>query len=177
MSEVYHSSTLGPIPLSFTGRRLLQNLREEVTALLKKAYRNGEQKWYRDGANPVSAEDWEPLSKARGELAKYMSKLESERWPSDYAPAEHVNFKCNGGHRAASDRRPTMYDLAYTAWKQKQDAAPAPTPPVASPQRTFTINLPPVPEGYVLEVVGDLLTMRPLEKPKRKKAKGNRIKK
>lgn len=155
MSEVYHSSTLGPIPLSFTGRRLMQNLREEVTALLKKAYRNGEQKWYRDGANPVSAEDWEPLSKARGELAKYMSKLESERWPSDYAPPEHVNFKCSGGHRAGQ---------------------PA-TPPVELPQRTFTVNLPPVPEGYVLEVVGDLLTMRPLEKPKRKKAKGNRIKK
>lgn len=61
--ETYQSSTLGEIPLSFTGRRLLQNLREEVEDLLR-------------GAPSVTTDEWKPLSRARGKLALYISKLE-----------------------------------------------------------------------------------------------------
>ena len=68
--EVYHSSTLGPIPLSFTGRRLMQNLREAVQALLQKRTEQAAR-----GQVP-SQDDWEDVSKARGQLAQYMSKLE-----------------------------------------------------------------------------------------------------
>lgn len=62
MSEVYNSYTHGAIPLSFTGRRLMQNLREAITGAIKR----GE---YSDIRNEVSF--------ARGELAAYMSKLEA----------------------------------------------------------------------------------------------------
>lgn len=58
--EVYKSSTLGPISLSFTGRRLMQNLREAVSD-------------YMGGQTAVSYHD---LSKARGKIAQYISSLE-----------------------------------------------------------------------------------------------------
>lgn len=64
--ELYQSSTLGVIPLSFTGRRLLQNLREEVQDLLK-------------GKATILKEEWKPLSRARGKLALYISELEQQR--------------------------------------------------------------------------------------------------
>lgn len=63
MSEVYKSFTHGPIPLSFNGRRLMQNLRFAITDALKR----GE---YNDSRNAVSF--------ARGELAKYISQLEAK---------------------------------------------------------------------------------------------------
>lgn len=58
-NEVYNSATFGPIPLSFTGRRLLANLREEVLAY-------------------VESGDSIRLSFARGAIAKYMSDLEGK---------------------------------------------------------------------------------------------------
>jgi hypothetical protein len=62
--EIYKSTTHGNIPLSFEGRRLLQNLRYAATAAIENGF------WrYDDNA----------LSKARGELALYMSKLEARR--------------------------------------------------------------------------------------------------
>ena len=64
--ETYQSSTLGAIPLSFTGRRLLQNLREEVEDLLK-------------GRASIVSDEWKPLSRARGKLALYISELEAAR--------------------------------------------------------------------------------------------------
>lgn len=67
--EVYHSSTLGDIPLSFTGRRLMQNLREEINDFLR-------------GADTVAGDDWKQLSIARGKLALYISKLERSQ-PKD----------------------------------------------------------------------------------------------
>lgn len=75
--SVYKSSTLGDIPLSFTGRQLLQQLRIEVEDLIKKVYDNG----HADGAQnarkfAAPGKDWEPLSRARARLAQYMSKLE-----------------------------------------------------------------------------------------------------
>lgn len=70
--EVYNSTTLGRIPLSFTGRRLMQNLREAVSELLTKAIdeaKKGERLNFRHI-------NWEEVSKARGRIAQYMSKLE-----------------------------------------------------------------------------------------------------
>lgn len=64
--ETYQSSTLGDIPLSFTGRRLLQNLREEIEDLTK-------------GRASITTDDWKPLSRARGKLALYMSQLEQQK--------------------------------------------------------------------------------------------------
>jgi len=64
--EVYKSSTHGEIPLSFTGRHLLQTLRSAATA----AIANGN--WHHD---------CNALSKARGELALYMSRLEAREKP------------------------------------------------------------------------------------------------
>ena len=63
--EIYHSSTLGPIPLSFMGRHLLQSLREAVTDL-QAAAANGK---------PV---DYKAVSLARGRLAQYISRLEEQ---------------------------------------------------------------------------------------------------
>lgn len=64
-NEVYNSSTHGPIPLSFTGRRLLANERAAAEAA-------------------IEAEDFltndKALSKARGDLAQYMSKLEGIKY-------------------------------------------------------------------------------------------------
>lgn len=62
--EIYQSSTLGEIPLSFTGRRLLQNLREEIEDLMK-------------GHATVVSDEWKPLSRARGKIALYISQLET----------------------------------------------------------------------------------------------------
>lgn len=61
MTEVYKSTTHGPIPLSFTGRHLMQSLREATIAAIAK------NDWHTAG---------EALSRARGDLAAYMSTLE-----------------------------------------------------------------------------------------------------
>lgn len=71
--EVYHSSTLGRIPLSFTGRRLMQNLREEFQRLLSIAIEKA-----RNGQVGVSRE-WDRVSEARGRIAEYMSRLEARQ--------------------------------------------------------------------------------------------------
>jgi hypothetical protein len=63
-NEIYQSSTHGDIPLSFTGRRLLANLRAAVQTAIDEG--------------DFSANDMQ-LSHARGELAEYMSKLEGKR--------------------------------------------------------------------------------------------------
>lgn len=60
--SIYNSHTHGPIPLSFTGRRLMQNLRDAITG----AVRRGD---YNDPRMEVAH--------ARGEIAQYMSKLET----------------------------------------------------------------------------------------------------
>ncbi len=62
-SEVYNSTTHGPIKLSFTGRRLMANLRSAIEAAIRRG------KW-EDERHEVSA--------ARGELAQWMSKLEDK---------------------------------------------------------------------------------------------------
>lgn len=74
MTEVYNSSTHGRIPLSFTGRHLLQNLRKAIS-------------------EAISNEDWHynnnAVSQARGELARYMSDLELRKLP-DERPVKYV---------------------------------------------------------------------------------------
>lgn len=57
--EIYVSSTLGEIPLSFTGRHLMQSLREAIVEAL-----------------PENREYIQALSIARGKLAEYISSLE-----------------------------------------------------------------------------------------------------
>jgi hypothetical protein len=59
--ETYQSSTHGNIPLSFTGRRLLANERDAVENAIKEG--------------SFTADNMQ-LSRVRGELAQYMSKLE-----------------------------------------------------------------------------------------------------
>lgn len=141
MSEIYHSSTLGLIKLSFTGRRLMQNLREEFKQLLQIAYKNGVVDARRSShlnpnqirrSDPVDSTAWAPLSRARGELVKHMSTLE--------------------GYRAF---------LSYDADKDKGSIEPVRT---ASPQRPLVLQLPPVPDGYMLEAVGNIVIMRPIKK-------------
>jgi hypothetical protein len=61
---IYQSSTHGPIPLSFTGKRLLANERDAATAAIEHGSFT-----HNDSA----------LSKARGDLAAYMSKLEGKQ--------------------------------------------------------------------------------------------------
>lgn len=61
--EIYVSSTYGPIALSFTGRRLLANLREATFEAIQ--------------AKDVAFND-NALSKARARLALYMSSLEQK---------------------------------------------------------------------------------------------------
>jgi hypothetical protein len=62
-SSIYKSFTHGPIPLSFEGRRLMQNLRFAIMG----AIRQGE---YSDPRDEVAF--------ARGELAQYISQLEAK---------------------------------------------------------------------------------------------------
>lgn len=65
--SVYKSTTMGDIPLSFTGRHLLQTLREEIQDYVEQ-FRNRQ----------PHERSWDGLSKARGKLAKYMSDLEKK---------------------------------------------------------------------------------------------------
>lgn len=62
--DTYKSTTHGPIKLSFTGRRLLANLRDAIVgAIARGAYTN----------------ERNDVAHARGELAKYMSALEGKQ--------------------------------------------------------------------------------------------------
>lgn len=144
MANVYNSSTLGPIPLSFTGRRHMQNLREEVEALIKLAYENGR----RDGLSieprfPIHNKDREPLSRARGYLAKYISKLEAEN--KYHTDSVESRVSPNRTLRATDDN-PHPYGKSATVRTDHH-----------------TIVLPPIPEGYILEVVGGLIRIVPKE--------------
>lgn len=68
--QVYHSSTKGYIPLSFTGRRLLANLRDATASYVKGAIERGGLSW--------ASDIYRPVSECRGEIAIYMSKMENE---------------------------------------------------------------------------------------------------
>jgi hypothetical protein len=81
--EIYRSSTLGPIPLSFTGRHLLQTLRDEMQRLINKL---------QEQQGCYHTNDWKPVSEARGRIAEYMSKLEQRVPPS---PADVLQKLCD----------------------------------------------------------------------------------
>ena len=71
--ETYQSSTHGDIPLSFTGRRLLANEREAVNRAIE--------------TKDYSVDDMQ-LSRVRGDIAQYMSKLEQRDAPSFWSAVE-----------------------------------------------------------------------------------------
>ena len=68
-NEIYTSSTLGEIPLSFTGRHLLQSLREAITEALEEQAKGGAPGFVYDLHDQA-------ISRIRGKLAKRMSHLE-----------------------------------------------------------------------------------------------------
>lgn len=113
--EVYKSSTLGPIPLSFTGRHLLQTLREAVTELVSKVEEAG----LKGCAYTPARDRWEPVSLARGKLAQYMSQLEKRNVPQsmldELARLRHENevlSKANEAHKAQEQRRKRVVNVA-----------------------------------------------------------------
>lgn len=123
--EIYHSTTLGPIPLSFTGRHLMQTLREAFTDMLSKAVEKAKR-----GEVGIGAE-WDEVSRARGKIAQYMSKLEERprygaecTWrdpePLEVAarrqeqdtfglPPRHFGFDCGG--RIRPNREETSAEM------------------------------------------------------------------
>jgi hypothetical protein len=157
--EIYKSSTLGEIPLSFTGRHLLQNLREVITNGIA-ASANGQ---------PIK---WDDISIARGKLAQYISKLEqrSER-PRAYdshnedEPRVHVHhvqsfeevLKIMADYEAGnmpleSNGQEIKSTLEETNPKTQVHEAP----------NGSTLVLPEIPENYVLRMVGGMLVIQPL---------------
>jgi hypothetical protein len=123
--EVYKSSTLGEIPLSFTGRHLLQNLREAVQKLLSER----EEELRKDPSAWRNTEYWKEVSLARGKLAEYMSKLEEK-----------------------TERRKEIINKQFG----EAQAKPA-------KGQVINIQLPPIPEGYCLRVVGSLIEIAPIQ--------------
>lgn len=105
MSEVYKSTTHGDIALSFEGRRLMQNLRYAIQAA-------------------ISNKDWHhndnAVSKARGDIAKYISDLE-RRVSSSAVHTQNYGCKCG-----------------------------------------CTYQLPAIPEGYELSIVGGIVLIYPI---------------
>lgn len=75
--EVYKSTTLGSIPLSFTGRHLLQSLREALEDAI---------------AAKDASVNWDALSRVRGRLARYMSGLEKKDTP-DFEPSIRNEYR------------------------------------------------------------------------------------
>ncbi len=88
--EVYKSTTEGDIPLSFTGRHLLQSLREAMTNAIMK------QNWHVDG---------DALSRCRAAIARYMSDLErkGEEIAMRRLERQQVNIKGLTDLQRASD--------------------------------------------------------------------------
>lgn len=88
--EIYHSSTMGDIPLSFTGRHLLQALREAIIERDQKVI--NEYGMRLNPTGPGHFGHWDEVSRTRGRIAKYMSELESKQLHTlkDYAEA-----RCN----------------------------------------------------------------------------------
>lgn len=79
--EIYHSSTMGSIPLSFTGRRLMQNLREAIEEAMARPINTPY-----PGRQDDCIKNWRPVSEARGRLAKYISELENRQLSIDQIP-------------------------------------------------------------------------------------------
>lgn len=159
--EIYRSEALGEIPLSFTGRHLLQSLRETIDEYTKKTLR-------RHGADmftevPHSAEDWKPLSIARGKLAQYMSKLEQRQ--------------VKERPRAYESRLDTMPRQEHFNCRSVANPFEVAGSVVATIEETepkggdVHIHMPAIPPGYVMRCVGNITTIEPV-KPEPKDAAG-----
>lgn len=81
MSLVYKSSCGKSVPLSFTGKHLMQNLREAIT--------NAQSKFMQELARDVNGNhvlprfEWQRISEARLAIVEHMSKLEKNTGFSD----------------------------------------------------------------------------------------------
>lgn len=101
--EIYQSSTHGNIPLSFTGRRLLANEREAAE--------------YAIAAGSFAANDM-ALSKARGALAEYMSKLEGNL---DVPQVEIFGVDLSATRRDPHERAATEFLQAAHEFNEARD--------------------------------------------------------
>jgi hypothetical protein len=81
--SVYKSSTGVQVPLSFTGKHVLQNLREAMMEALKSAYDHG-------ARGTSNLQDWDPLSKARLAIAQHISGLENKSERANDAQAVSI---------------------------------------------------------------------------------------
>lgn len=94
--EVYQSSTRGDIPLSFTGRRLLANLRSAIYRAFGKT-------------DETIGDEWKPISEARADLAEYMSKLENRV----HAPIECKRDHLDDSTKQKADAWSAVYSVLY----------------------------------------------------------------
>ena len=161
--EVYHSSTLGPIPLSFTGRRLMQNLRVAVQELLQK--RTDEARRGQIG----SQDDWSQVSRARGEIAKYMSDMEKR--PPSVTPAwRHPDWNRqvmeNGQKDATIARLQKENEALRLAHKNITEHAENLRKDNERLKAQQHFVLPAIPKGYKLEIVGPIVSIAPIGKVK-----------
>jgi hypothetical protein len=115
-NEVYNSSTHGPIPLSFTGRRLLANERDAAQNAIEIGDFNA---------------DCQALSRARGEIAKRMSELEGRNARND--AEELARMAAEVDERAAAAKRERLsrdvidaalkFNTALSVWNAAAKAA------------------------------------------------------
>lgn len=157
--EVFRSSTMGDIPLSFTGRHLLQALRDEMTELLE-----GVKKRAARGSTLTLEGDWEPLSRARGRIAKYMSELEKKAERFFLGEVSATDLRDELVKRGAEVRRynPVTNTVEVTgdaaAHIQPRDAGVRFTPPWQTADLRFGSACKPIPgkplaRRYLVEVL------------------------
>lgn len=144
--EVYNSSTLGPIPLSFTGRRLMQNLREAVQEMVDKAIQDTR----KNAGKGWAPQNWEPVSLARGKLVQYMSELEQrvERQEIFDPPPNYVTY--NEMKAFVNGQAP----LYIQQWGRAER-------PTKVENNISHMHLPEIPEGYALHIVNGIVSIEP----------------
>jgi len=199
--ETYHSSTLGDIPLSFTGRRLMQNLREAITEFVRLNWNRVKQ------GETADPNDWRRVSEARGELAKYISWLErllnEDRSTADETtwkqPPYTYHFSHDDRPHPSHNAKPAGVMLARLgtdadAWARElyshlgsvdtplnvdtlrawfaSAIEQAKTHGAESKPTTRVIQLPSIPEDYALHIVGDMVSVMPITREENMRIKG-----
>lgn len=188
--EIYHSTTMGPIPLSFTGRHLMQALREAVTDMMSKAVEKAKR-----GEAGIGLE-WDEVSRARGRIAKYISQLEERPqrtgfgWrdpePLDVAARRQEadmefhgttsmedaariyrhglpprHFGFNCGGEVRETNAPRTCICGQTLLYGKGHLnCPG------APQNVEQVVLPPIPKGYALHMINGIVSIEPIEQVK-----------
>jgi hypothetical protein len=143
--ETYHSSTLGNIPLSFTGRRLLQNLREAFSNYTVKVI-------VATKRNQMEAPtSWQPVSVARGELAQYISGLERRVSALETLHKAWHDDDDNEPQNGAQEEPP----LVFGALNEADLTTPL--------KLSYVYNLPAIPPGYSLTMINDRLIIAPFD--------------